>query len=298
MKLNSKAKLLLIVSISILTCVLLWSNFQFKSSLGYLDIYILNVGQGDSILIKSPNNHWALIDAGRDDMAYQEVVNKLPILSKQLAFVLSSHPDLDHFGGIQHVQNYYFTKYLFLEEDINKSDLYDTFLETAKVDNSIEAFLISENDFTFDNLSFDIIWPQDTKSIQSLDSNDKSISLELIYKDFSFVTMGDLSKEFELEAIQDLKNTDIDFLKISHHGSKTSTSIELLESTKPEAAFISAGFNNSYGHPAKDVLNILEQFDTAIYRTDIQGTIHVQTDGDTFLRVRSENDNKWIEYEI
>jgi competence protein ComEC len=105
--------------------------------------------------------------------------------------------------------------------------------------------------------------------------------------------MGDLSKEQELSAINDLESSTSTILKISHHGSQTSTSMELLEQLNPQVALISAGQNNSYGHPHSNVLSMLNATNTPILRTDLEGDIEIKTDGITYLMIRTERNSEW-----
>ncbi|MCA9380828.1 MBL fold metallo-hydrolase [Candidatus Dojkabacteria bacterium] len=300
MKKDIKVKLSVILSIAFFVVMLIYSSFIYRNSLGVLDIYILDVGQGDSMLIKTPNNYWALIDGGRDESALNQISNILPMLSNHISFIISTHPDLDHYGGIDNILETYKVDYLFLEEDQHESDDYDILNQIILDQNITEAELNQENDFDFDGMTFNIIWPTpiDHKELKTIyEKNDRSISVELIYKNFNIVNMGDLSKEFELEAIKDLNLSDVDLIKISHHGSKTATSSELLSSIQPKAALISVGRNNTYGHPAKETTDTINQFHLPIYRTDTSGTIHIQTDGINFLKIRSDTQD-WIEYNL
>ena len=296
------------MSLLLLFSIIIATSLDARKNVGILDIYILDVGQGDSMLIKTPNNYWIVIDTGRDEKAATEISNIMPLLNNNLGFLLITHPDFDHYGGADEILNLYDAKYIFLKEDKNESDAYDTLNQLIQDKNIIEAELNSENDFIFDNLKFNIIWPesnalhsdadQPIKDFYTEEKNDESISLELIYKDFNLLTMGDLSKNYELKAITDLQSRDVDALKLSHHGSKTSTSEELLDNIKPKFGLISVGHNNSYGHPSTETLSIIDGYGLTVYRTDLLGTVHIQTNGSTFLRLQSKLDKKWVEYNL
>jgi competence protein ComEC len=132
-------------------------------------------------------------------------------------------------------------------------------------------------DFNFDGLDFNTLWPSTNLDVYNFsDFNDTSISFLISYKNFDLLTMGDLSSEYEEKAIKDINNlTDIDLevLKASHHGSKHSSSLKLLNILTPEIIVFSAGRNNSYSHPNPEVIENSNKIGSDVYRTDISGNI-------------------------
>ena len=217
--------------------------------LPYKNIYeksvnFINVGQGDSILIRDRNTN-VLIDTGGlkyKDLATSSLINYFKKKEVyKLDVVIITHNDFDHNGALNSLITYFPVKQVLTS--------YDEF--PYKIGN-----LLFEN-FNIYNFS---------------DSNDKSLVLMLNFYGNKFLFMGDASKDVEEVIMKDF-NVDADYIKLGHHGSKTSTGEKFIRAVSPKEAIISCGLNNYYGHPNKEVLDILEKEDIKIRRTDLEGTI-------------------------
>ena len=217
--------------------------------LPYKNIYeksvnFINVGQGDSILIRDRNTN-VLIDTGGlkyKDLATSSLINYFKKKEVyKLDAVIITHDDFDHNGALNSLITYFPVKQVLTS--------YDEF--PYKIGN-----LLFEN-FNIYNFS---------------DSNDRSLVLMLNFYGNKFLFMGDASKDVE-EVIMKNFNVDADYIKLGHHGSKTSTGEEFIRAVSPKEAIISCGLNNYYGHPNKEVLDILEKENIKIRRTDLEGTI-------------------------
>jgi competence protein ComEC len=276
-----------------LNLVITFEFFQFRT--GKLEIYILDIGQGDSILIKTPENRWGLIDGGPDSAVLIEVDEVISPFTDTLEFMIFTHGDDDHIDGLNDLMRRYSVNYAFIHK-VNKST--ETYQESKNLilEKEIKNFgLFDANDFEVDGVEFNILWPEDGSVPYSAENvNNTSISVEIIYKDFEFIGMGDLEEKEELEAIKNVKSVSVDFLKVSHHGSNTSTSDELLSLMKPKVALISAAEDNKFGHPTKRVLELLEKFNIVIFRTDTNGRIKVSTNGSS-AEIKAENKQVLLE---
>lgn len=217
--------------------------------LPYKNIYeksvnFINVGQGDSILIRDRNTN-VLIDTGGlkyKDLATSSLINYFKKKEVyKLDVVIITHDDFDHNGALNSLITYFPVKQVLTS--------YDEF--PYKIGN-----LLFEN-FNIYNFS---------------DSNDRSLVLMLNFYGNKFLFMGDASKDVEEVIMKDF-NVDADYIKLGHHGSKTSTGEDFIRAVSPKEAIISCGLNNYYGHPNKEVLDILEKEDIKIRRTDLEGTI-------------------------
>lgn len=217
--------------------------------LPYKNIYeksvnFINVGQGDSILIRDRNTN-VLIDTGGlkyKDLATSSLINYFKKKEVyKLDAVIITHNDFDHNGALNSLITYFPVKQVLTS--------YDEF--PYKIGN-----LLFEN-FNIYNFS---------------DSNDRSLVLMLNFYGNKFLFMGDASKDVEEVIMKDF-NVDADYIKLGHHGSKTSTGEEFIRAVSPKEAIISCGLNNYYGHPNKEVLDILEKENIKIRRTDLEGTI-------------------------
>jgi len=239
--------MLIIILLTLITAI---AYYYGREGVQGLRLYMLNVGQGDSFLIISPDNKKLLVDTGKGDLAARELHANLGFFDYYIDYVLITHPDNDHAGGLSAIQS---------------SFVIGNLIETAS-DNS---------DFYLGCcVLIDFVWPESMPefAIKDRSTNAKSITFFLTYNDFSAFFGGDLPKEEE-DYIAKKYSRDIDLLKVSHHGSYTSTSEYFLSILKPEIALISVGLNNSYHHPHQSILTELHKRGIKIYRTDEVGTV-------------------------
>lgn len=282
------------ITILILIIVSLASFFDElpKSSTGSnsnLEVHFLDVGQGDATLIKSPKNNWALIDAGRSDNIISEIERVAPQL-KTFEFIILTHADLDHIEGMFSILKKYEVRKIFLEKTLKDSPLFKELLESINNKSIKTLYLTKESDFYFDSIEFDILWPLSLKEIvTSAETNELSITVLLKFKDFKLFMAGDLYAENEetLSEIYNLRNLDV--LKVSHHGSKTSSSEKFLKIVSPKTSIISVGEENSYGLPNRDVLERLDRHSEEIYRTDIHGGIKLSINDNDDYKISFTN---------
>jgi beta-lactamase superfamily II metal-dependent hydrolase len=221
---------------------------------GILTVIFFDVGQGDSSLIITPDKKTILIDCGEfDDAArYLGIMN-----ITYLDVLIITHPDSDHAGGCDEVRKSTGVGKTITNENTKKDFKLDI-TKTAK---------------------FEIIVAYDTNG-RYKDDNDNSVLLKLKYGKASFLFTGDCGWKCENE-IMKTEKIDVDVLKVGHHGSKYSSSERFLEKTTPAIAIISVG-KNSYGHPTNETLERLEKVNADVYRTDMDGSIILATDGKTY----------------
>lgn len=258
--------------------------FRFIYSGGdeLLKVVFLNVGQGDSIYIETPSGKQFLIDGGENKTAQRKLSEILPFYDTTLDGIFMTHTDKDHSGGLfdilQNLQvKNVFNSGLFNAEEI-RLGLQDLFSVSEEM-SLREGDVIDFGDGVF----LEVLWPPRVIADVSLkDSNDFSLVLRLVFGENSFIFMGDAPKQVENYIISKYGTLlDIDVLKVGHHGSKTSTSEEFLSATTPELSIISAGKDNSYGHPHREVLDLLNNFNSKILETSEIGNIFICTDGFT-----------------
>lgn len=258
-----------------------WTQyFSFKSKGGLMEVTMLDIGQGDSILIKTPNNFYGLIDAGKVNFILDELSEQMPFNYKKLDFVIMTHPDADHVEGYIEILKRYQVDKVFIQKNLKENELLAE-IEKILKEKNIDNYALSElTDFSIDEVEFDVTWPKSINSIYEIeDSNELSTAIKISYKNFDMFSAGDLGGEFELESIEQINSKDIDVLKVGHHGSKSSSSIEALELLQPEISLISVGLNNSYGHPAGEIIENLNKVNSEIFRTDIDGRVNLATNG-------------------
>ena len=261
--------------------------FQSIKSDNFLKVYFLDIGQGDSILIETPNRTQILIDAGPNNKVISELSEIIPFFDKTIDIIIPTHSDLDHVGGFPEILRRYEIKNYFdsgFVDDDNLNKEIKTLIEkekninVKKINRGEKIILDQEND-----ISFEVLWP--STDYKTSDNNDRSIILRLDYGKTSFLFTGDASSKIEKIIIENSTGTDIlnvDILKAGHHGSKTSSGLDFLEKVSPELTIISAGKDNKFGHPNKEVIENLQKINSEIKNTADNGRILIKSDGEKY----------------
>ncbi len=259
--------------------IIVWAIYFSSGSDGMLRVYFLNVGQGDAILIDSPKHGRVLIDGGRNRQALTELGKILPFGDRRIDVVVATHPDADHINGLVDVVTRYKVG-AYIEPGIETAKEVDDLIHNKLEEKSIPKILARRGmviNFG-DGAKLTILFPN--QDVSKWETNDGSIVAKLVYGDDSFLFTGDSPLRTENILLSLNKEIlDSDVLKAGHHGSRTSTSLQYAQAVSPEYAIISAGIDNSYGHPHKEVLNILSQVHSQIFNTAEKGTIKFETDG-------------------
>ncbi len=270
-----------LVSALILANIFVWVAFYQRRPSNILKVYFLDIGQGDAIFIDSPTHGRALIDGGPNRKVLSELGKILPFADKRIDVVIETHPDKDHIGGLPEVISRYNVG-LFLEPGVESENNIDDELKKRMGEKNIPKLLARRGMIVNfgDGVKLMILFP--TQDVLNWETNRASIVAKLVYGDKSFLLTGDSPIAIENVLVNlDPKILDSDVLKAGHHGSRTSTSLEYAEAVSPEYAVISAGKDNTYGHPHKEVLDILKQVGAQIVSTIDLGTIRFETNGKT-----------------
>lgn len=240
-------------------------------------VIVCDVGQGDAILATYKNTQ-ILFDVGPDNKKVLKCLeNHVPFWDKTIEVVVVSHEDSDHIGGLTDLMKVYKVKKFFSNGYLNKD-----------IEQKIYSQKISQNDVVSVSLfNFEVVWPEENPEKKE-DSNENSVTGILTVpstssgQNWSMLLTGDMEKETEQKLVwrQILRQAqdEVDVLKVSHHGSESATSEELLKLIKPKIAVISVGKNNKFGHPREEVLKRLKNVGAEILRTDIKGEINFEID--------------------
>lgn len=239
-----------------------------------LIVHFLDVGQGDSTFIELPNNRTMLIDGAEKKYA-TKIINYIKDLGySQIDFILGTHPHADHIGGLSDIINTFDIGTIYMPKVVATSKTYENLLTTIKNKNlKIKTGSSGVEILSEENLHGFLVAPNKEK-YSSL--NNYSLVLKLVYGNTKFLFMGDAEELSENEINADIS---ADVIKVGHHGSNTSTSAKFLAKVNPKYAIISVGENNSYNHPSIETIEKIKQYTNDIYRTDLNGTIIIKSNG-------------------
>ncbi|MFZ5364084.1 MAG: ComEC/Rec2 family competence protein [Patescibacteria group bacterium] len=258
------------------------SLFQWVEEGKRLEVNFFDVGQGDAILIKTPDHQRILIDGGPSNAVLNKLGENLPFFEKEIDLVILTHPHADHLDGLIEVLKRYKVKKILTTGVVHTTPDYLVWLEEIKNQNIPVEIAIAGKMFDFGGgVEMEIFYPpEDLTGKSAEDLNDTSIVGKLIFGQTSFLFTGDAEKEAEEKMIASGFDLKSDVLKIGHHGSRNATSENFLETVNPKFAVISVGENNSFGHPNPTIINRLERVGVEIFRTDEEGDIKITSDGE------------------
>lgn len=248
-----------------------------------LRVHYIDVGQGDSELIELPNDEVMLIDAGENDKGglVADYIRSQGI--DKIDYLVGTHPHSDHIGGLDTVIDELEIGKIYMPKASSDtktfSDVLDAVERKGLSVNSAKAGVEILND---GDLSVTFVAPV-REAYKSL--NNVSAIVKIVYKGSSFLFTGDAEEQAEGDITADVR---ADILKVGHHGSSTSSSWDFLDRVKPSCAVISCGEGNDYGHPHTETLEKLSDIGAAVYRTDLDGTVIIETQGDGYT-VYTEN---------
>ncbi len=242
---------------------------------GNLIVDFIDVGQGDSILIRQ-GDHAMLIDGGTSECK-DDLLNFLKSENIQkFDYIVGTHPHEDHIGSLDDVVNAYDFDTILFPKVTTTTKTFENLVNAVKNKNKKFTTPVSGNEYTLGDAKFKILAPS-SDSYQSL--NNYSIVIKLTYGENTFMFTGDAETLSETEMLNSFDDLTADVLKIGHHGSTTSTSKKFLNAVNPKYAVISVGKDNTYNHPTKTTMNKLEELKIPVYRTDEEGTIECVSNG-------------------
>lgn len=287
-KKNNKCKIIICLLI-----VLILINFIIYIFPQKLRIFFIDVGQGDSTLIITPDKKTVLIDGGGSDSFDVGEKVLLPYLLDRrilkVDYVLISHFDTDHCGGILTIMEKVKVKNIIISEQAEHSENYERF-KKLMIHKKIRLIEVKKGDkIKIGRYSeFKILFPT-SRLLSENPLNNNSIVAQFNYNNFKMLFTGDIEKLAEQQILKAEKaEIRADILKVAHHGSKTSSIPEFIKAVKPKIALIGVGKNNTFGHPNQQTIKNLENIKCRIYRTDLQGEIIIKIDQKGRMNVKSK----------
>lgn len=257
-------------------------NDYINTNNDLLKVHYLDVGQGDSIFVELPNNETMLIDAAESYQS-ENIINYLKNLNYQkIDYVIGTHPHTDHIGGLKDIINTFEIGKIYMPKVISTTKTYESLLMAIKDKNlKINTAKAGTSIIDTDALKINILAPNN--SIYT-ELNNYSVVTKITYGTTKFLFMGDAEKLSENEIKE---NVTADVIKIGHHGSNTSSSIDFIKKVNAKYGIISVGLNNKYNLPKEETITNWENSGTKIYLTSTNGTIRASSDG-TNIKIESE----------
>jgi len=277
-----------VAAVAVLGCfaLLLWQPWPSQIGRGELELTALDVGQGDSLLVVFPEGKTMVVDTGgvltygpqrrRPNLDTGEDVVS-PYLwergIRRIDILVITHAHADHVGGAEAVIENFRPSRIWVG-----ANAYPPLLATAARLHIPIDVMHAGGAFPLGGTIIEPLSPPTDYAISRPGNND-SLAFRISYGSRSFLLTGDMERSMEYRLLGDSRVSHVDVLKVGHHGSKTSTTQEFLDATAPSIAVISAGFENSFGHPHPDIVARLQQRHSTILRTDLDGLVTVRTDG-------------------
>lgn len=240
-----------------------------------LNIHFLDIGQGDATLVTFGTGEQMLIDCAIDARILEALGRTLPFYDRTIEYLVVTHPDLDHYGGCIDVLERFDITHIYYT-GVAKHNAYHTAFEQVLAAHPGTEFLVAPRRFAFGSTTVEMLYPTEPLARESDEPNNTSVIVLLTHIGHTALLMGDAEKEQEERLLEQYESKlDVDVLKVGHHGSKTSSIQDFVDATTPQHAVISAGGENSYGHPHLGVVRRFERASSTIWRTDKQGDILV-----------------------
>ena len=258
----------------------------FEISSQSLKVVFFDIGQGDAIFIETPKRTQILIDGGPSKKIVEKLGQELPFFDRTIDFIIATHPDSDHISGLVEVLKSYRV------DLVGGTGIKGSTAEFQEFSNEIEenksgkvVLRKGQKIFIGKNLYFEVLAPlEDFEGKTAKDYNTSSLVLKMAYGKSTFLFTGDAPISIEKKLAEEGSDISSQVLKISHHGSKTSTSNLFLEKVNPEIAVIQVGKDNRYGHPSPEVLERLAKYGIKVMRTDQVGDIKLFSNGFSLIQ--------------
>lgn len=247
---------------------------------GKLHIVFCDVGQGDGMYVRTPGGSDVVIDAGRDVSILKCLEENMPFWDRTIELAFATHPDADHIAGFIYILDSYQIKSYNTVKFEKDTGVFEEIKRKLKAKNISTRFLTAGDTYRLDSISIKTLWPtQDFLKKEDTDSNRYSLVQHIEYGNFDALLTGDI--DFDILNSLFTETESFEVFKLSHHGSRTGLDLQTLNLIFPQLAIISAGKNNSYGHPHKEVLDQLKKHKLRYLNTAKVGEIEVVTDGKT-----------------
>jgi competence protein ComEC len=237
-------------------------------------LHVFDVGQGDGILISS-GGYQIVVDGGPDGSILSHLGNTMPFFDRTIELLVLSHPDMDHIGGFPElIRRYRIGSVLFTGVD-KAQPRYEEFLGLLAEERARIIVADPTKDVVVGNIVLDVLWPPpEYFGVPMQEVNENSVAVRVRGPNGTTILLtGDMGEKEESEMLQAGVDVSADILKVAHHGSRTSSSTGFLLAVRPSLALVSAGRDNSFGHPHADVMTRFAALGIPVRATNDEGTI-------------------------
>ncbi len=250
---------------------------------GEAEFHFIDVGQGDAALIRTADGH-VLIDAGTNHSEDELITYLKSEGIKELTYAVFTHPHEDHIGGADAVLDYCEVKNVILPERTSTTGDYTRMMDAIEKEGANVIIAVPESVYTVGGLQLTILGPIGSGY---KDLNNDSVVLRADFGESSVLYTGDAEDVSEKEMVSRYAlngKLDCDLLKVGHHGSDSSSTEDFLRLVSPSMAVISCGEGNTYDHPKQEILIRLNRYGVAYWRTDLEGSVVLISDGENLIK--------------
>lgn len=247
---------------------------------GLFRISVIDIGQGDAILLDTPHGQHILVDSGPSSDTLG-VLNQYLAAPRTIRLAVASHSHADHIGGFPAIFHEYPVQEVWISGAVTTTNVYTHWLEAIKASSAKTRVVAAGVRDTIDGLEIAVLHPIQTVEGDRLEEeHDGTIVMKVSYGAVSILLTGDLAANHEEDIlVNDRVAVAATILKVTHHGSKYGSSDVFLDAVHPKVAVLSAGVDNKFGHPHQETLDRLSERHIPLYRTDVNGTVQFVTDG-------------------
>jgi competence protein ComEC len=265
----------------ILAAITVWTTILSPED-DRLNVYIFDVGQGDSILIRR-GSFEILVDGGPDDAILSQLGRALPSWDRMIEVVVATHPHADHVTGLIRVLSRYTVGEVWTSGAAYDTATYARFLSLANQTEGGVVVVASGEHREVGGMDISVLAPVERLADRTLtNANLSSIIIKVSFGQFDLLLTGDAENEIQQALLARGSDVDADVLKVPHQGSRDAHLPQFIARVSPLVAIISVGQDNRYGHPHQETVDWYETSGITLLRTDRDGTVHVTSDGQTF----------------
>lgn len=265
----------------LLTCaaLLLVSTLGFWTSRepATLRVWFADVGQGDGVIIRTPSRDTIVVDGGPQQNFLREVDDHLPLTDRTVDLVVVTHADADHITGLVNLMTSGRVRAVLMNHDVTVTTKTYGRLLAAIASQHVPVIEAQAGQvFSYGDVRLTVLWPTAAGLAKAKTTNDRSVVLKMRYGDQDLLLTGDAPDTVEARLAKLWGSAlEAEVLKVGHHGSSHSSTLDFLRAATPELAVISVGAKNRYGHPGARVLADLQRVGAGVLRTDILGDVLV-----------------------